>query len=104
MDQINFSFEASSLLPSLHLVALVRFLIAMFAFIFEDGQPARVSAALSLLLASFFLGMDLASAYKEYRNQLFYTSGLAQTALEVLLLEKLALSWKWTRKNHAIEE
>ena len=72
------------------LLLIVFSIMGMFAFIF-------------FLLASFFLGMDLASAYKEYRNQLFYASGRPQTALEVLLFEKLALL-EMDKKNRAIEE
>ena len=79
-------------------------IMGMFAFIFEDGRSLlEYQLLLAFLLASFFLGMDLASAYKEYRNQLFYASGRPQTALEVLLFEKLALL-EMDKKNRAIEE
>ena len=78
--------------------------MGMFAFIFEDGRSLlEYQLLLAFLLASFFLGMDLASAYKEYRNQLFYASGRPQTALEVLLFEKPALL-EMDKKNRAIEE
>ena len=78
--------------------------MGMFAFIFEDGRSLlEYQLLLAFLLASFFLGMDLASAYKEYRNQLFYASGRPQTALEALLFEKLALL-EMDEKNRAIEE
>lgn len=78
--------------------------MGMFAFIFEDGRSLlEYQLLLAFLLASFFLGMDLASAYKEYRNQLFYASGRPQTALEALLFEKLALL-EMDKKNRAIEE
>jgi len=74
------------------LLLIVFSIMGMFAFIFEDGRSLlEYQLLLAFLLASFFLGMDLASAYKEYRNQLFYASGRPQTALEVLLFEKLAL-------------
>ena len=87
------------------LLLLIVFSIkGMFAFIFEDGRSLlEYQLLLAFLLASFFLGMDLASAYKEYRNQLFYASGRPQTALEVLLFEKLALL-EMDKKNRAIEE
>ena len=78
--------------------------MGMFAFIFEDGRSLlEYQLLLAFLLASFFLGMDLASAYKEYRNQLFYASGRPQTALEALIFEKLALL-EMDKKNRAIEE
>ena len=86
------------------LLLIVFSIMGMFAFIFEDGRSLlEYQLLLAFLLASFFLGMDLASAYKEYRNQLFYASGRAQTALEVLLFEKLALL-EMDKKNRAIEE
>ena len=86
------------------LLLIVFSIMGMFAFIFEDGRSLlEYQLLLAFLLASFFLGMDLASAYKEYRNQLFYTSGRPQTALEVLLFEKLALL-EMDKKNRAIEE
>ena len=86
------------------LLLIVFSIMGMFAFIFEDGRSLlEYQLLLAFLLASFFLGMDLASAYKEYRNQLFYASGRPQTALEVLLFEKLALL-EMDKKNHAIEE
>ena len=88
----------------LSLLLIVFSIMGMFAFIFEDGRSLlEYQLLLAFLLASFFLGMDLASAYKEYRNQLFYASGRPQTALEVLLFEKLALL-EMDKKNHAIEE
>ena len=86
------------------LLLIVFSVMGMFAFIFEDGRSLlEYQLLLAFLLASFFLGMDLASAYKEYRNQLFYASGRAQTALEALLFEKLALL-EMDKKNRAIEE
>ena len=86
------------------LLLIVVSIMGMFAFIFEDGRSLlEYQLLLAFLLASFFLGMDLASAYKEYRNQLFYASGRPQTALEVLLFEKLALL-EMDKKNRAIEE
>lgn len=86
------------------LLLIVFSVMGMFAFIFEDGRSLlEYQLLLAFLLASFFLGIDLASAYKEYRNQLFYASGRAQTALEVLLFEKLALL-EMDKKNRAIEE
>lgn len=86
------------------LLLIVFSIMGMFAFIFEDGRSLlEYQLLLVFLLASFFLGMDLASAYKEYRNQLFYASGRPQTALEVLLFEKLALL-EMDKKNRAIEE
>ena len=86
------------------LLLFVFSIMGMFAFIFEDGRSLlEYQLLLAFLLASFFLGMDLASAYKEYRNQLFYASGRPQTALEVLLFEKLALL-EMDKKNSAIEE
>ena len=86
------------------LLLIVFSIMGMFAFIFEDGRNLlEYQLLLAFLLASFFLGMDLASAYKEYRNQLFYASGRPQTALEVLLFEKLALL-EMDKKNRAIEE
>lgn len=86
------------------LLLIVFSIMGMFAFIFEDGRSLlEYQLLLAFLLASFFLGMDLASAYKEYRNQLFYASGRPQTALEVLLFEKLALL-EMDKKNRAIEE
>lgn len=86
------------------LLLIVFSIMGMFAFIFEDGRSLlEYQLLLAFLLASFFLGMDLASAYKEYRNQLFYASGRPQTALEVLLFEKLALL-EMEKKNRAIEE
>ena len=86
------------------LLLIVFSIMGMFAFIFEDGRSLlEYQLLLVFLLASFFLGMDLASAYKEYRNQLFYASGRAQTALEALLFEKLALL-EMDKKNRAIEE
>ena len=88
----------------LSLLLSVFSIMGMFAFIFEDGRSLlEYQLLLAFLLASFFLGMDLASAYKEYRNQLFYASGRPQTALEVLLFEKLALL-EMDKKNRAIEE
>mgnify|MGYP001012419383 FL=1 len=88
----------------LSLLLVIFSVMGMFAFIFEDGRSLlEYQLLLAFLLASFFLGMDLASAYKEYRNQLFYASGRPQTALEVLLFEKLALL-EMDKKNHAIEE
>ena len=88
----------------LSLLLIVFSIMGMFAFIFEDGRSLlEYQLLLAFLLTSFFLGMDLASAYKEYRNQLFYASGRPQTALEVLLFEKLALL-EMDKKNHAIEE
>ena len=86
------------------LLLIVFSIMGMFAFIFEDGRSLlEYQLLLAFLLASFFLGMDLASAYKEYRNQLFYASGRPQTALEALLFEKLALL-EMEKKNRAIEE
>lgn len=86
------------------LLLIVFSIMGMFAFIFEDGRSLlEYQLLLAFLLASFFLGMDLASAYKEYRNQLFYASGRPQTALEALLFEKLALL-EMDEKNRAIEE
>ena len=86
------------------LLLIVFSIMGMFAFIFEDGRSLlEYQLLLAFLLASFFLGMDLASAYKEYLNQLFYASGRPQTALEVLLFEKLALL-EMDKKNRAIEE
>lgn len=86
------------------LLLIVFSIMGMFAFIFEDGRSLlEYQLLLAFLLASFFLGMDLACAYKEYRNQLFYASGRPQTALEVLLFEKLALL-EMDKKNRAIEE
>ena len=86
------------------LLLIVFSIMGMFAFIFEDGRSLlEYQLLLAFLLASFVLGMDLASAYKEYRNQLFYASGRPQTALEVLLFEKLALL-EMDKKNRAIEE
>ena len=86
------------------LLLIIFSIMGMFAFIFEDGRSLlEYQLLLAFLLASFFLGMDLASAYKEYRNQLFYASGRPQTALEVLLFEKLALL-EMDKKNRAIEE
>ena len=86
------------------LLLIVFSIMGMFAFIFEDGRSLlEYQLLLAFLHASFFLGMDLASAYKEYRNQLFYASGRPQTALEVLLFEKLALL-EMDKKNRAIEE
>ena len=86
------------------LLLIVFSIMGMFAFIFEDGRSLlEYQLLLAFLLASFFLGMDLVSAYKEYRNQLFYASGRPQTALEALLFEKLALL-EMDKKNHAIEE
>ena len=88
----------------LSLLLVIFSVMGMFAFIFEDGRSLlEYLLLLAFLLASFFLGMDLASAYKEYRNQLFYASGRAQTALEALLFEKLALL-EMDKKNRAIEE
>ena len=88
----------------LMLLLIVFSIMGMFAFIFEDGRSLlEYQLLLAFLLASFFLGMDLASAYKEYRNQLFYASGRPQTALEVLFSEKLALL-EMDKKNRAIEE
>ena len=86
------------------LLLIVFSIMGMFAFIFEDGRSLlEYQLLLAFLLASFFLGMDIASAYKEYRNQLFYASGRPQTALEALLFEKLALL-EMDKKNRAIEE
>ena len=86
------------------LLLIVFSIMGMFAFIFEDARSLlEYQLLLVFLLASFFLGMDLASAYKEYRNQLFYASGRPQTALETLLFEKLALL-EMDKKNRAIEE
>ncbi|KXT64004.1 sensor histidine kinase [Streptococcus sp. DD04] len=86
------------------LLLIVFSIMGMFAFIFEDGRSLlEYQLLLAFLLASFFFGMDLASAYKEYRNQLFYASGRPQTALEVLLFEKRALL-EMDKKNRAIEE
>lgn len=86
------------------LLLIVFSIMGMFAFIFEDGRSLlEYQLFLAFLLASFFLGMDIASAYKEYRNQLFYASGRPQTALEALLFEKLALL-EMDKKNRAIEE
>ena len=86
------------------LLLIVFSIMGMFAFIFEDGRNLlEYQLLLASLLASFFLGMDLASAYKEYRNQLFYASGRPQTALEAFLFEKLALL-EMDKKNRAIEE
>ena len=86
------------------LLLIVFSIMGMFAFIFEDGRSLlEYQLLLAFLLASFFLGMDLANAYKEYRNQLFYASGRPQTALEILLFEKLALL-EMDKKNRAIEE
>ena len=86
------------------LLLIVFSIMGMFAFIFEDGRSLlEYQLLLAFLLTSFFLGMDLASAYKEYRNHLFYASGRPQTALEVLLFEKLALL-EMDKKNRAIEE
>ena len=88
----------------LSLLLVIFSIMGMFAFIFEDGRSLlEYQLLLAFLLASFFLGMDLASAYKEYRNQLFYVSGRPQTALEALLFEKLALL-EMDKKNRAIEE
>ena len=88
----------------LSLLLVIFSVMGMFAFIFEDGRSLlEYQLLLAFLLASFFLGMDLASAYKEYRNQLFYASGRPQTALEALLFEKLALL-EMDKKNRAIEE
>lgn len=88
----------------LMLLLIVFSIMGMFAFIFEDGRSLlEYQLLLAFLLASFFLGMDLASAYKEYRNQLFYASGRPQTALEALLFEKLTLL-EMDKKNRAIEE
>ena len=88
----------------LSLLLVIFSVMGMFAFIFEDGRSLlEYQLLLAFLLASFFLGMDLVSAYKEYRNQLFYASGRAQTALEALLFEKLALL-EMDKKNRAIEE
>ena len=88
----------------LSLLLVIFSVMGMFAFIFEDERSLlEYQLLLAFLLASFFLGMDLASAYKEYRNQLFYASGRAQTALEALLFEKLALL-EMDKKNRAIEE
>ena len=88
----------------LSLLLIVFSIMGMFAFIFEDGRSLlEYQLLLAFLLASFFLGMDLANAYKEYRNQLFYASGRPQTALEILLFEKLALL-EMDKKNRAIEE
>ena len=86
------------------LLLIVFSIMGMFAFIFEDGRSLlEYQLLLAFLLASFFLGMDLASAYKEYRHQIFYASGRPQTALEALLFEKLALL-EMDKKNRAIEE
>ena len=88
----------------LSLLLVIFSVMGMFAFIFEDGRSLlEYQLLLAFLLASFFLGLDLASAYKEYRNQLFYASGRPQTALEALLFEKLALL-EMDKKNRAIEE
>ncbi|AGK71721.1 histidine kinase [Streptococcus cristatus] len=88
----------------LSLLLVIFSVMGMFAFIFEDGRSLlEYQLLLAFLLASFFLGMDLASAYKDYRNQLFYASGRPQTALEALLFEKLALL-EMDKKNRAIEE
>ena len=88
----------------LSLLLIIFSIMGMFAFIFEDGRSLlEYQLLLAFLLASFFLGMDIASAYKEYRNQLFYASGRPQTALEALLFEKLALL-EMDKKNRAIEE
>ena len=88
----------------LMLLLIVFSIMGMFAFIFEGGRSLlEYQLLLAFLLASFFLGMDLASAYKEYRNQLFYASGRPQTALEALLFEKLTLL-EMDKKNRAIEE
>lgn len=88
----------------LSLLLVIFSVMGMFAFIFEDGRSLlEYQLLLAFFLASFFLGIDLASAYKEYRNQLFYASGRAQTALEALLFEKLALL-EMDKKNRAIEE
>ena len=88
----------------LSLLLIIFSIMGMFAFIFEDGRSLlEYQLLLAFLLASFFLGMDLASAYKEYRNQLFYASGRPQTALEALIFEKLALL-EMDKKNRAIEE
>ena len=88
----------------LSLLLIVFSIMGMFAFIFEDGRSLlEYQLLLAFLLASFFLGMDIASAYKEYRNQLFYASGRPQTAVEALLFEKLALL-EMDKKNRAIEE
>ena len=88
----------------LSLLLIVFSIMGMFAFIFEDGRSLlEYQLLLAFLLTSFFLGMDLASAYMEYRNQLFYASGRPQTALEALLFEKLALL-EMDKKNRAIEE
>lgn len=88
----------------LSLLLIVFSIMGMFSFIFEDGRSLlEYQLLLAFLLASFFLGMDLASAYKEYRNQLFYASGRPQTALEALIFEKLALL-EMDKKNRAIEE
>lgn len=88
----------------LSLLLIIFSIMGMFAFIFEDVRSLlEYQLLLAVLLASFFLGMDLASAYKEYRNQLFYASGRPQTALEALLFEKLALL-EMDKKNRAIEE
>ena len=88
----------------LSLLLIVFSIMGMFAFIFEDGRSLlEYQLLLAFLLASFFLGMDLASAYKDYRNQLFYASGRPQTALEALLFEKLVLL-EMDKKNRAIEE
>lgn len=86
------------------LLLIVFSIMGMFAFIFEDGRSLlEYQLLLAFLLASFFLGMDLASTYKEYRNQLFYASGRPQTALEALFFEKLTLL-EMDKKNRAIEE
>lgn len=86
------------------LLLIVFSIMGMFAFIFEDGRSLlEYQLLLAFLLASFFLGMDLASTYKEYRHQIFYASGRPQTALEALLFEKLALL-EMDKKNRAIEE
>lgn len=86
------------------LLLIVFSIMGMFAFIFEDGRSLlEYQLLLAFLFASFFLGMDLASAYKEYRHQIFYASGRPQTALEALLFEKLALL-EMDKKNRAIEE
>ena len=86
------------------LLLIVFSIMGMFAFIFEDGRSLlEYQLLLAFLLASFFLGMDLASAYKEYRNQLFYASGRPQTALEALLFEKQDLL-EIHKKNPEIED
>ncbi len=103
--QDKFSLPSFVFLP-LHLVAL-----AGLSFDYGDvclyfrrrRSLLEYQLLLAFLLASFFLGMDLASAYKEYRNQLFYASGRPQTALEASPFEKLALL-EMTRRNQKIEE